>query len=114
MPPMEVPGAGIEASESEQMLLDGARLDLLGRCGPARDGLPQLAVGRIACVPASGDASFVVMDMFDTEGDLLSAYQGLLEAHGIALRENGGPCAPGSPSEGAYWPGDDAGELDSD
>jgi hypothetical protein len=47
------------------------------------------------------------MAMFDTQAELLAAYDALVAAHGIEPFSNGGRCEPTGASEGAYVPGDD-------
>ena len=75
VPAASAPGAGLEPTEAEAVLLGGARLDLPGSAGRCGTACRSCAVGRIGCVPSDERcASYVVMDLFDSRADLLEAY----------------------------------------
>lgn len=105
------PGAGLDPTEAELMLLKGMRLDLRGACGPFRDKLPAGAVGEVACVPASGAARFVEVALFDTQDAMLRAYFDRLGQAGVTPQTNGGACADAPTAEGAWVPGPDDGNA---
>jgi hypothetical protein len=102
-----VPGAGLEPTEAETMLLNGMRLDLRGACGPFRDKLTAGAVGEIGCVPASGEARFVEVAIFDAQEAMLAAYFDRLAQAGVTPQANGGACAVAPMAEGPWMPGPD-------
>jgi hypothetical protein len=108
--PVVTPASSVAPTEPEAALLHGARLDLQGKCAPLRTDLPANATGAIECTTASDAAARVTMTMFDTQAQLLEAYDVLVAAHGIEPFSNGGRCEPIGPSEGAYVPGDGHGE----
>lgn len=100
------PGSSLVPLEPEAALLHGVRLDLQGMCAPLRTGLAADATGAIACTTASDAAARVTITMFDTQVQLMAAYDALVAARGIEPFTNGGRCEPTGPSEGAYVPGD--------
>ena len=104
--PAVLPASSVVPSEPEAALLHGARLDLQGKCIPHRTDLPANATGAIECTTASDAAARVTMTVFDTQAQLLEAYDALVAAHGIEPLTNGGRCEPAGPSEGGYVPGD--------
>jgi len=106
MPSSGVPGSSTAPTEPEAALLHGARLDLQGKCTPLRTALPPGATGAIECATASDVAERVSMVMFDTQAQLLDAYDARVAAEGIKPRSNGGRCEPAGSSEGGYVPGD--------
>jgi hypothetical protein len=105
-------GPTVAPSEPEAVLLHGARLDLQGTCAPVRDGLPEGAVGAVACTPASDVASRVTITAFDTRAALRAAYEARVTAEAIGMRTHQGRCLQQEASEGAYVPGDDRMAID--
>ena len=99
-----VPGAGLEPTEAELMLLKGMRLDLRGVCGPVREGLPAGADGEVRCVPTTEVVTSVIVDAFDTQEAMLAAYFEQLDTAGVVPQAN-----DGTTSEGAWMPGPDDG-----
>ncbi len=104
--PAVSPASSVAPSEPEAALLHGARLDLQGKCAPLHTGLPAHAQGAVECTTASDAAALVTMTMFETQAQLLAAYDAVVAAHGIEPFTNGGRCEPTGSSEGAYVPGD--------
>ena len=105
-PSSGAPGSGTAPTEPEAALLHGARMDLQGKCAPLRTSLPAGATGAIECTTASDLAARVSMFMFDTQGQLLDAYNAVVASEAIEPRSNGGRCEPAGASEGGYVPGD--------
>ena len=106
-----VPGAGLDPTEGEAMLLGGIRTDLQGSCGPVREGLPAAAVASVACAPAADGVAAVRVDIFDEPQTLLAAYAEQVRAAGVEARSNGGSCFEVESAEGAWVPGDDQGAV---
>jgi hypothetical protein len=97
-----------EPTQEEVFLLNGARLDLQGRCAPVRIDLAAHAIAGVECTPASDVAHLVTMYLFNSQAELLDTYQARLGARGVPMRTNTGSCAGGQPSEGSYIPVDGA------
>jgi hypothetical protein len=95
------------SAEAEAALLDGLRADLEGTCVPLPSGELGLALAGIRCTPVSDVASLVTLYLFDTQPELLDAYEARVAEQGIELRTHAGLCEPNRASEGAYFPGDD-------
>jgi hypothetical protein len=100
------PGAAITPTEAEAALLHGARLDLQGTCAPLRTELPVDASGAIECTTTSDAAARVAMVMFDTQAQLIDAYDTVVAAQDIERITHSGRCEPAGASEGGYVPGD--------
>ncbi len=99
-------GAAASPTGDELQLLARVRLDLQTACAPYRTGLAPAAVAGIECRPASDVVDRVVVTLFESQQDLLSAYLAGLAAHDVLPRTNSGRCVVGQGSEGAYTPGD--------
>ena len=100
-----------ELTQEELVLLSGMRLDLGGVCAPHRVDLAERALAGVECIPPSDVVDHVTVHLFNSEEDLLAAYQSRLAAHGVPMRTNAGQCLVGQPSEGAYTPEAGGGDL---
>lgn len=105
-PTQVVPPNSLDARSAEADLLKRVRLDLQNLCEPLRAGLPDRAIAGIECAPSSKIVGRVTVYMFDTQKDLLAAYEARMAAHDVPMRTNGGLCLPDIRSEGGYVPGD--------
>jgi hypothetical protein len=96
-------------TQEELFLLNGARLDLQGHCTVARNEPAERAIAEVECIPTSDVAQRVTLFLFNSQVDLLDAYQARMRAQGVPMQTNTGSCEAGQPSEGSYIPSDGGG-----
>ena len=104
----------LEPTQEELFLLSGMRLDLTGLCTPRRVDLADGALAGVDCSPNGDAVDKATLYLFNSEADLLAAYQSRLATHGVPLQTNAGRCLVGQPSEGAYTPEDGGGLVSSE